>query len=92
MLATITKKNNDMKIRISYLTIMTFIISTSVLGQTKYYKTPNGKIINSTTYSKLKTDKLEHYKASFSQVSLEDKLKELYRNNDSIIYSYTWNI
>ena len=81
-----------MKIRISYLTIMTFIISTSVLGQTKYYKTPNGKIINSTTYSKLKTDKLEHYKASFSQVTLEDKLKELYRNNDSIIYSYTWNI
>ena len=81
-----------MKIRISYLTIMTFIISTSVLGQTKYFKSPNGKIIDSTTYSKLKTDKLEHYKASFSQVTLEDNLKELYRNNDSIIYSYTWNI
>lgn len=81
-----------MKIRNSYLTIMTFIISTSVLGQTKYYKTPNGKIIDSTTYSKLKTDNLEHYKASFSQVTLEDELKELYRNNDSIIYSYTWNI
>ena len=81
-----------MKIRISYLTIMTFIISTSVLGQAKYYKTPTGKIIDSTTYSKLKTDKLEHYKASFSQVTLEDELKELYRNNDSIIYSYTRNI
>lgn len=81
-----------MKIRISYLTIMTFIVSTSVLGQTKYFKTPNGKIINSTTYSKLKTDKLEHYKASFSQVTLEDDLKELYRNNDSIVYSYSWKI
>ncbi len=81
-----------MKIRISYLTIMTFIISTSVLGQTKYYKTPNGKIIDSTTYSKLKTDKLKHFKASFLQVTLEDKLNELYRSNDSIVYSYAWNI
>ena len=81
-----------MTIRISYLTIIAFIISTSVLGQAKYYKTPTGKIINSTTYSKLKTDKLEHFKAKFTQVTLEDKLKELYRSNDSIIYSYTWNI
>lgn len=81
-----------MKIRISYLTIMTFIILNSVLGQTKYYKTPNGKIINSITYMKLKKDKLEHYKASFSQVTLDDEFKELNRNKDSIIYSYTWNI
>lgn len=80
-----------MKIRISSLTIMTFIISTSVFGQTKYFKTPKGKIIDSITYTKLKTDKLEHFKATFSQVTLEDELKELYRNNDSIIYSYTWN-
>ena len=80
-----------MKIRISYLIIITFIVSTSVLGQTKYFKTPNGNIIDSTTYSKLKTDKLEHLKTSFSQVTFEDELKELYKNNDSIIYSYTWN-
>lgn len=79
-----------MKTRISYLAIMSFIISTSVVGQTKYFKTPKGKIINAVSYSKLKSDKLKDLKASFSQVSLKDEFKELYRNNDSIVYTYTW--
>ena len=40
-------KNNYflMKTRIIYLAIMSFIISTSVVGQTKYFKTPKGIII-----------------------------------------------
>jgi len=77
--------------RISFLTIITLIISTSLPGQTKYFKSPGGKIIDSIAYSKLKTGKVEQFKASFSQVTLLEALTELYRNNDSIIYSYTWN-
>lgn len=79
-----------MQTKIIYLTIMSLIISISVAGQTKYYKTPKGKIIDAVAYSKIKSDKLKDLKASFSEVNLKDELKELYRNNDSIVYSYTW--
>jgi len=82
------------KIRICYLLIMTatLIVSMSVLGQAKYYKTLNSKTIDSLSYTKLKTNQLNRFKVSHSQVILEDELKELYRNNDSIVYSYKWNI
>ncbi len=80
-----------MRIRIYYLLIIPLIVSSYTFGQVKYFKTPNGKIINYSAYSKLKTDKLNDFKASFSEVSLEDKFKELYRNRDSIVYTYTWS-
>lgn len=79
-----------MKKSIFYLSIFTFFVSTTVFGQTKYYKTPDGNIIDATGYSKLKNDKLEKFKVLLPNTKLYEEFDVLYRNNDSIIYTYNW--
>ena len=86
----------------SILLIMTVFASTVLFGQLKYYKKPNGKIIDSLEYSTLKSKTIERNQTNFNQrnpeplitteFSIKENLREEYKNKDSIIYAYTWKI
>ena len=86
----------------SILIIITVFVSTVLFGQVKYYKKPNGTILDSLGYSTLKNRTIERNQKSYNQrnpeplitteISIQEYLREEYKNKDSIIYSYTWTI
>jgi len=74
------------------LTLLTFLVSSVLFGQVKYYKDNNGKIIDSLGYAKMKSDQIEKFKAISPTVVIKDQFKEVYKSKDSVIYSYKWDI
>ena len=67
-----------------------------VVGQIKYIQTPQGKIVDTTTYASIKAEKVEKMKSIFPakevKVTIKDNFKEVRRTPDSLIYSYNWDI
>ncbi len=69
------------------------VISSLTVDKTKnnYYKTVEGKILDSTTYLSNRRAQLKRLKEISSSFRLYEKLKKEYERNDSVVYSYTWN-
>lgn len=69
----------------------TSIVTANVFGQTRYFKTPSGTIIDSTQYEKEKLASLEIYKKDMPPyIRMNEFFIEEYANKDSIVYSYRW--
>jgi cytochrome c biogenesis protein CcmG, thiol:disulfide interchange protein DsbE len=84
-----------MKICFSILTSFCIFFSIA-FGQTNYIMTPTGKIIDTSTYAKIKAEHIEDLKTMLQSksilVKIKDNLKEVRRSKDSIISSYNWEI
>lgn len=84
------------KIKILFLLIASVAVDTAVSGQTTYIKTPQGNIVDTSTYANMKAEKIEKFKKIFPtkevKVTIKDNFKEIRRTEDSIIYSYEWDI
>lgn len=77
-----------------FICILTTFFS---FGQTKYYKTPSGQIIDNSEYSKFKADYYDYvFKLKVEQsdriILFKDNCKEIKRTKDSIIYSYKFEV
>lgn len=80
-----------MKVKTISLTVAVFCISATLFGQTKYIQTSDGSV-DTVTYFKMKNEQIEKFKAFSSKVVIKDNFKEIRRSNDSVIYSYKWDI
>lgn len=73
-----------------------FALSVNLFGQTKYIQLNDGDIVNTLTYYKMKNDQIEKYKTLLPtkdiKVTIKDNFKEIRRTNDSLVYSYKWDI
>jgi thiol-disulfide isomerase/thioredoxin len=81
-------------IHYSIICVLTTFIS---YGQTKFYKTPSGQIIDNFEYSKLKADYYDFvFKLKVQQsdrkILFKENFKEIKRTKDSIIYSYKFEV
>lgn len=86
-----------MRLNLIYYSII-FIFTTFIsYGQTKYYKTPSGQIIDTFEYSKLKANFYDYVlklkvERNDRKILFKDNFKEIKRTKDSIIYSYKFEI
>ncbi|MCZ8021293.1 MAG: TlpA disulfide reductase family protein, partial [Cytophagales bacterium] len=85
-----TFKNRHM--RQLFICLLFFACYSISFGQKSYFKTNEGTIIDSVTYVKPRNSKIEKLKTIDKQVAIQDNLKEIYRNSDSIIFTYHWDI
>lgn len=85
-----------MKLNFLLLTILSVATSVMAFGQTKYIKTTEGEIVDTVTYAKLKDAQIEKMKSIFPtkdvKITIKDIFKEIKRTQDSLIYSYKWDI
>lgn len=91
-----------MDIKKNIFLIMSVFVSTALFGQVNYFKTPDGKIVDSLEYFNLKSQAIERYKVKLKELNLDksnsqtitliDNLRQEYKTQDSIIYTYKWNI
>jgi cytochrome c biogenesis protein CcmG, thiol:disulfide interchange protein DsbE len=99
LLATIIldciNSNKSMKIKLLCLTV-TILTSALTFGQTKYILIDEGEIVDTVAYYKMKDAKIEKLKSIFPsqdvKVIIKDNFKIIRRNQDSLIYSYQWDI
>jgi thiol-disulfide isomerase/thioredoxin len=68
------------------------LLSLTALGQSKYYKTPNGKILDSLSYANLKMTQIDKFKSISPNVQIVETLTPDHKNADSLVYLYSWNI
>jgi cytochrome c biogenesis protein CcmG, thiol:disulfide interchange protein DsbE len=84
-----------MKIKSLCLTV-TILTSAWTYGQTKYILTNQGEIVDTVAYHKIKNAKIEEIKnilpSKDVKVSIKDNFKIVRQNQDSLIYSYNWDI
>ena len=83
--------------KLSIIVLITINTLTSVaFGQTRYIKTIEGSIVDTSTYAKLKAEKVERMKSIMQtkeiNIAIKDNFKEIRRTPDSLIYSYNWDI
>ena len=83
--------------KLSIIVLITINTLTSVaFGQTRYIKTIEGSIVDTSTYAKLKAEKVEKIKSIMQtkdiKIAIKDNFKEIRRTPDSLIYSYNWDI
>jgi cytochrome c biogenesis protein CcmG, thiol:disulfide interchange protein DsbE len=82
-----------MKILGILVTIASYIFTPTAWGQTKYYKTPEGNIIDSVAYEKAKADYIEQYKQTITPYfRIQDFLNQEYATPDSVVYTYRWQM
>lgn len=61
-------------------------------GQSKnYYSNKAGLVIDQATYDAQKMKSLENIKRNMKEMEIVEDLSELYKNDDSIVYSYHWH-
>jgi cytochrome c biogenesis protein CcmG/thiol:disulfide interchange protein DsbE len=84
-----------MKIKLLCLTV-TILTSALTFGQTKYILTNDGEIVDTVAYYKMKDSKIEKLKSILPskdvKVLIKDNFKIVRQNQDSLIYSYKWDI
>ncbi len=84
-----------MKIKSLCLTVI-ILSSAWTYGQTKYILTNQGKIVNTVAYYNFKNAKIEELKnilpSKDVKVIIKDNFKIVRQNQDSLIYSYNWDI
>ena len=78
--------------RITLLLLVSFFMSMFLTGQTKYYKNKENRIIDSLAYSKLKAETLKGFRSISPNAVMKEELNELYNRNDSLVYSFKWDI
>ena len=80
--------------KIIVLLIGSFSIAQYSLGQTKYFSTDSGKVIDTLVYNKMKEETIQRVKALFpnENINIEESLKLLRSTKDSLIYSYKWEV
>ena len=78
--------------KLLFISVLLFACTSVSFGQKSYFKTNEGTIIDSVTYVKLRNQKIEKLKVIDKQVAIQDNLKENYRNSDSIVFTYHWDI
>jgi|HubBroStandDraft_5_1064220.scaffolds.fasta_scaffold995017_1 cytochrome c biogenesis protein CcmG/thiol:disulfide interchange protein DsbE len=85
-----------MKIDFLFLTILSVLTFAVTFGQTKYIKTNEGEILDTITYAKLKAAQVDKLKSLFPakdiKINIKDNFKEIKKTEDSLIYSYKWDI
>lgn len=84
-----------MKIKLFFLTV-TFLVSAQTFGQTRYIMTNEGDVVDTVAYYKMKEAKIEKLKSVLPfkdiKVLIKDNFKLIRKNQDSLIYSYEWDI
>jgi cytochrome c biogenesis protein CcmG, thiol:disulfide interchange protein DsbE len=78
------------------LTTLSLVLCQFTFGQTKYIQTNEGKIVDTVAYALMKNDQIEKTKRAFQgkdiKVTIKENLKEIRKTNDSLIYTYKWEI
>lgn len=84
-----------MKIKLLCLTV-TILISAFTFGQAKFILTNEGEIVDTVAYYKMKDAKIEKLRSILPskdvKVLIKDNFKIVRQNQDSLIYSYKWDI
>ncbi|MCZ8298504.1 TlpA family protein disulfide reductase [Flavobacterium sp.] len=76
----------------SKLTLLFFLIITFSSGQaSNYYIDKLGRIIDQKRYKQEKSNSLEQVQKKMNSMQIVDEIYELYHQNDSVVYSYTWH-
>jgi thiol-disulfide isomerase/thioredoxin len=85
----------NMQIRISLILLLCISIS-SLFGQNKYYYTMEGTIIDTIAYEKMKDQQIEKIRSNFPakdiKININESFKEVKKTDDSLIYTYKWEI
>lgn len=85
-----------MKLKLSVFLFLSLFFTSFSFSQTKYFQESDGNIIDTVMYQKMKNDKIAAMKAIFTSkevsVIINEKLKEIKRTSDSLIFEYAWDI
>lgn len=81
-----------MKLNFLLLLIPPILICTFAFGQTKYIQNYEGEIMDTLAYAKLKEKQIEMIKRKDYIVIIKDRFQEVRRTQDSIIYTYKWEL
>ncbi|MGB4959316.1 MAG: TlpA disulfide reductase family protein [Saprospiraceae bacterium] len=84
--------NTLMEIKYFLLIFLSIYTCTLLIGQTKYLQSPNGQILDTVEFAKLKESKMSQMKQMMPgieiHVGIVEDLYEIRRSPDSIIYTY----
>ena len=82
--------------KINFFLLLCFTITATAWGQQKYIQKADGKIIDTVTYHQMKEEQRKKLKNLYPQkemvVSITDHFKQLSKTEDSIIFSYKWDM
>jgi len=77
-----------MRQKLTHILFFALATSLSAFGQKVYYKPHDGEIIDSSAYINRKNQQIVKLEAIKKPVFVDEKLKEIKRTNDSLIYEY----
>ncbi len=78
-----------MESKLTFFTLL-FIINFSVGQTNNYYMNQTGNIIDHQKYDQQKNNSLEKIQKNMKSMQIVEDLNELYKRNDSVVYSYVW--
>jgi cytochrome c biogenesis protein CcmG/thiol:disulfide interchange protein DsbE len=79
-----------MKSKLTFFTLL-LIINISFGQSNKYYMNKLGNIIDQKKYDTQKNNSLKKIQKNMKSMQIVEDLNELYKRNDSIVYSYAWH-